>query len=186
MSVESHTTVRMTDLHDIALDAATSADAALLSNLLELYIHDLSAAFPNIALGADGRFGYRRLPLYWSEPERRFPFVIRCDGRVAGFALATRGSPATDDPSVFDVAEFFVIRRYRRSGVGRQAAVLLWNRLRGKWIVRVSEGVPGALPFWSSVIAEFTGGAATESTRLENAQAWHVFAFESGPQRSTE
>ena len=185
MSVESHAKARMTDLPDIALDAATSADATLLSNLLELYIHDLSASFPNIELGADGRFGYKRLSLYWSEPERRFPFLIRFDGRVVGFALVTRGSPATDDPNVFDVAEFFVIRRHRRSGVGRQAAVLLWNRLPGKWIVRVSEGVPGALPFWSSVIAEFTGGAATASTRPGNPHAWRVFAFESGPQRST-
>jgi predicted acetyltransferase len=114
--------------HDIVLDVATLADATLLSNLLELYAHDLSAAFPSVELGPDGRYGYRDLALYWSEPERRFPFLIRCDSRVAGFALAQRGSPATDDPDVFDVAEFFVLRRYRHSGVGRRAAILLWNR----------------------------------------------------------
>jgi predicted acetyltransferase len=169
----------MTDPHEIALDIATLADATLLSNLLELYVHDLSAAFPSIELGADGRFGYRGLELYWSEPERRFPFLIRCDGRVAGFALATRGSPASEDPDVFDVAEFFVLRRYRRSGVGRRAAVLLWNRLPGRWIVRVSEGNPGALPFWAGVIAEFTSGAATETRRLGDPHAWRVFSFAS-------
>ena len=95
----------MANSPDVGLDLATVADAELLSNLLELYIHDLSAAFPHLELGADGRFGYPKLPLYWSEPESRFPFLIRCDGRVAGFALVTRGSPATDDPNVFDIAE---------------------------------------------------------------------------------
>ena len=161
------------------LDVATPADAGFLSNLLELYIHDLSGAFPGIELGADGRFGYGALALYWSEPERRFPFLIRCGARVVGFALATRGSPVTDDPNVFDVAEFFILRRHRRAGVGRRAAVLLWNRLPGKWIVRVSEGNAGALQFWARVIAEFTGGAATESKRPGSPHAWRVFSFES-------
>ncbi len=117
----------MADPQAISLDAATSSDALLLSNLLELYIHDLSEAFPDVELGAEGRFGYPKLPLYWSEPERRFAFLIRCGERVAGFILATRGSPAAEDPDILDVAEFFVLRRHRRSGVGRRAASLLMD-----------------------------------------------------------
>jgi hypothetical protein len=89
-----------TDLDAIVLDVATSADAVLLSNLLELSIYDLSEVFPSAELGADGRFGYANLPLYWSEPERRFGFIIKCDARVVGFVLVKRGSPATDDPNV--------------------------------------------------------------------------------------
>jgi predicted acetyltransferase len=169
----------MTEPSTVALDVATSADAELLSNLLELYMHDLSAAFPSIELGANGRFGYHKLNLYWSEPERRYPFLIRCDGgRTCGFALATRGSPASDDPDVFDVAEFFVLRRYRRTGVGRRAAALLWQRLPGTWIVRVSEGNAGALPFWTSAIAEFTRGDITEQRRPGTPHAWRVFSFQ--------
>ena len=170
----------MSDPHEVELEAAMPADAALLANLLELYIHDLSETFP-LALGADGRFGYPRLASYWSEPGRRFPFLIRCGAEVAGFALATRGSPVTSDPDVLDVAEFFVLRRYRRSGVGRLAALALWQRLPGAWIVRVSEGNREALPFWSRVIAEFTGGDFREFTREGSPHARRVFAFESAP-----
>ena len=118
---------------EVGLDVAAPSDAVLLANLLELYLHDLSEAFPVIELGADGRFGYDKLPLYWSEPERRFPFLIRYRTKVAGFALITRGSPVSDDPDVFDVAEFFVIRRHRRSGVARQAAFLMWDSFPGRW-----------------------------------------------------
>jgi predicted acetyltransferase len=156
-----------------------------LANLLELYLHDLSAAFP-IQLGADGRFGYQWLPLYWTEPERRFPFLIREAGRVVGFVLVTRGSPASDDPDVLDVAEFFVLRQQRRTGVGRRAAVRLWNQLPGRWIVRASEGMPGAVPFWTSVIAEYTDGAAIQSQRQGNPHLVRVLSFESpglGPAR---
>ena len=169
----------MADLQEVVVDVAAPRDATLLENLLELYIHDLSEAFPGIELGPDGRFGYDKLPLYWSEPERRFPFLIRYRTRVAGFVLVTRGSPASDDPDVFDVAEFFVIRRHRRAGVARRAAFLVWDRFPGRWIVRVSEGNTGAVPFWDAVIAEYTSGAATESRRSGSPNAWRVFSFES-------
>lgn len=170
----------MTNPDEVVLDVAMSSDAGLLANLLELYVHDLSEVFP-IELKADGRFGYDKLPLYWSEPERRFPFLIKYGARIAGFVLVTRGSPASDDPEVFDIAEFFVLRRYRRSGVGRRAAFLVWDRLPGRWTVRVSEGNIGALPFWEGVIAEYTKGVATEFERPGSPNAWRVFAFASSP-----
>jgi predicted acetyltransferase len=102
---------------------------------------------------------------------------------MAGFALVTRGSPASEDPEVLDVAEFFVLRAYRRSGVGRRATRLLWNRLPGKWTVRASQGVPSAVKFWREVIAEFTGGSNNESIRPGEHDDWHVFSFEAWPSR---
>ena len=77
----------------VSLARVQPSEHTLLSNLVELYVHDLSALFPHVALGEDGRFGYARLPLYFDDTEPRFAFLIRVDGRIAGFALATRGSP---------------------------------------------------------------------------------------------
>jgi predicted acetyltransferase len=147
--------------------------------LLELYSHDLSEVFP-IEPGPDGRFGYPKLPLYWSESDERFPFLIRAGGKTVGLALVTRGSPATKDPDVLDIAEFFVLRRHRRSGCGLRAAALLFDRLPGHWIVRVSEGNRGALPFWESVINAYTGGQFTQSMRDGSPHAWRDFSFEAG------
>lgn len=169
----------MSDLDHLVLDAAAPADAVLLANLLELYLHDLSDSFPAIELGADGRFGYDYLPLYWSEPDRRFPFLIRSGGRVAGFVLAMRGSPMSDDPNVLDISEFFVLRRYRRSGVGRRAAFLVWDRLPGQWIVRVAEGNSVALAFWTEIIDEYAERRASVIIRSGLPSAWRVFSFNS-------
>ncbi|HEX6763927.1 MAG TPA: GNAT family N-acetyltransferase [Polyangiaceae bacterium] len=163
----------------VSLDRASAADEPLLSNLLELYIHDLSRAFPEVELGPDGRFGYPKLALYLSEPESHFAFLIRSQGRLSGFVLATRGSPVVEDPNVLDIAEFFVIRGQRRKGVGRAAAQLLWRELPGRWVVRVSEENPAALAFWRGIIAEFTNGTMTESIRPSARNAWRVFRFES-------
>jgi predicted acetyltransferase len=162
----------------VSLARATPEMAPLLRNLLELYIHDLSEIFP-VEIGPDGRFGYEKLPLYWAEPAVRHAFLIKCGLRVAGFALATRGSPATDDPTALDVAEFFVLRAHRRSGVGRQAAFLLWDSVPGQWVVRVSEANRAGLPFWGEVVHAYSGGDFTVTVKPGSPSAWRVFKFAS-------
>jgi len=161
----------------VSLHVATPDEASLLANLLELYIHDLSAAFPSVVLGPDGRFGYPELPRYWAEPDRRFPYLIRVDENVAGFALVSRGSPAVEDPDVWDVTEFFVLRRFRGMGVGRRAAALLWRRLEGRWVVRVSQANPAALPFWSHVVEAAAPGRVSTFVHRGKTAPWNVFVF---------
>ncbi|MCU0670683.1 MAG: hypothetical protein MUF70_15240, partial [Myxococcota bacterium] len=58
----------------VRLERATQDATPLLEHLLALYMHDMSEIFP-IEIGADGRFGYDRLPLYWSEAEMRHAFL---------------------------------------------------------------------------------------------------------------
>jgi predicted acetyltransferase len=199
---------------DLRLESVTAGEAGLLANLLELYSHDLSEVFP-IDVGADGRFGYPQLALYWTEPERRFPFFIKRSNLILGFVLimllpchperAERvegppgkcdGGPSTplrvarddtsDDPHVYDIAEFFVLRRYRRSGVGREAAFLAWDRYPGSWTVRVAEGNAGALEFWRRAIDQYAGGTVTEVRRQGDPIAWRVFEFDSRARRRPE
>jgi len=151
---------------NVTLEPATLADKPLLENLLELYVHDLSEAF-EIEIGENGRFGYEQLPSYWTEPEIRFPFLIRDDARIAGFVLVMRVNDH------WDVAEFFVLRRHRRNGVGREAAFQVWRRFSGPWSVRVLARNAAALQFWSAIIDDYTHGAAT----IEDRDGWRVFTF---------
>lgn len=164
----------------VTLDPIRRDDGVLLGNLLELYIHDLSAIFVDVELGADGRFGYPHLASYLAGSSDRFPFLIRCDGRVAGFILAKRGSPVAEDPNVLDVAEYFVLRRFRGRGVGRSAAKLLWDNLTGAWTVRVAAINPSAVAFWRSVVSAYTRNAATEVERGDGSKTWVVFSFDNG------
>ena len=53
----------------IEIIPAAPEQESIVANLLELYAHDFSE-FHHIELGADGRFGYRQLSLYWSDPDR--------------------------------------------------------------------------------------------------------------------
>jgi predicted acetyltransferase len=104
----------------VRLQRATPDMAPVLRNLLELYVHDLSEVFP-IELGLKVA-SVTTNSLYWAEPAVRHAFLIEHGSHVAGFAFATRGSPASEDPEDLDVAEFFVLRGHRRSACGRLAA----------------------------------------------------------------
>jgi predicted acetyltransferase len=168
----------MSSPDDVQLQIAGPADADLLANLIQLYAYDLSE-FYILELGADGRFVYDKLPLYFSEPGKRFPLLIRHRGELAGLAFVTRGSPASDDPRVHDVAEFFIVRNHRRFGVGRRAAFLLWDRFPGTWTVRVSAGNAVGLAFWSRAIGLYSGNKGVVSSRPGHPHAWQNYFFES-------
>ena len=77
------------------------------------------------------------------------------------------------------MSEFFVLRAYRRGGIGRRAAFLLWDRLPGQWVVRVSERNVGALPFWEGAVREYTRGAYREKQHPGKTHMFRVFSFHS-------
>lgn len=167
----------------VSLQLAPAQDAPVFANLFEFYAYDLSDAF-GLDIGADGTFGdYPKLPLYWQEPDRRFPYLIRSGEQLAGFALITRGSPFTNAAD-FDVAEFFVLKRYRHCGVGGRAAIWLWNQLPGRWSVRVAECNRTAQPFWSGVIAHYAQGQFVQEEHEVAGKRWQVFGFDSQARRA--
>jgi predicted acetyltransferase len=56
-------------------------------------------------------------------------------------------------PADHDVAEFFVVRKHRRSGVGIEAARQLICPRPGQWEIAVVRANAGALGFWRRVTA---------------------------------
>jgi len=163
---------------DIEIIPALLEDQPVLANLLELYIHDFSSFF-DLKLGPDGRFGYSRLPLYWTEPGR-YPFLIRVGGQLAGFALVRRCSEISDDENVWDIAEFFIAHGFRRRGVGGRAAHRLWRQFPGQWEIRVYDQNQPANAFWTYTVTTFLGKRAFPAAITQDVKPSHVFSFRSG------
>ena len=162
----------------VELVAAPPARESTVANLLELYAHDFSE-YIDVKLGDDGRFGYKHLSLYWTS-SKRHPFLIEVDGALAGLVLVQQGSQVTGDADVWDIAEFFVLRGYRRRGVGAGAARDLWQRMPGRWEVRVIDTNQPAIDFWRRSISEYMGRSAESTRFVQNGADWHLFAFNAG------
>jgi predicted acetyltransferase len=156
---------------------AMLGDRSVLSNLYQLYIHDFTD-FVNLELDDSGKFGYDPLPLYWSEPNR-FPFLIRANDRLVGFALIKKGSDFSGDSRVMEVADFFVFRGARGLGIGYSVAERIWRRFPGPWEVRVMITNVPALAFWTRAVCRYTQQTIKPMTVTKDDETRHLFRFES-------
>jgi predicted acetyltransferase len=162
---------------------APAAQRPVLGRLLQLYLHDFSEfapiGSPHGEVGAEGRFTYPRVESYWQEIGH-IPLLIRADDHLAGFALVNQWS-ALERPLEHSVAEFFVLRKYRRARVGTRAALLIFRRYPGRWEVPVAWYNPPALAFWRSVTEEAAPGEVEELAGNGKRWAGPVLRFATRP-----
>ena len=165
---------------DVEVDGASTDERATIVNLFQLYMHDFSE-FAEIGtlhgeVASDGRFAHGALDVCWRE-EGWFPLLIRADRRLAGFALVSPWS-ALDRPLDRAVAEFFVLRKYRRARVGMRAGKLIFERFPGRWEVPVASYNRPALPFWRKTVRASIGRDAEEFAGDDERWSGPVLCFD--------
>ncbi|MFC6229606.1 GNAT family N-acetyltransferase [Paenibacillus allorhizosphaerae] len=144
----------------ITIDPVPIEQKSVLRNLLELYKYDFTEFDPE-DVNEHGLYGYTYLDHYWTE-EGRHVFFVRVDGKLAGFAMVRQLGQTEEGIAIYAMAEYFIMRKYRRSGLGREFAFHLFDRFRGVWRVKqIEENMP-ARRFWSSIISEYTEGRFEE------------------------
>lgn len=106
-------------------------------------------------VGDDGRFGDDDLHGCWTE-RWRHPFLVKVDDKLAGFVIADGRSYLSGDEHTMDMGEFFILRKYRRQGVGYHVAKYIFDLFPGKWEVRQLAENTDAQTFWRKVINRYT------------------------------
>ncbi|CAM2973434.1 GNAT family N-acetyltransferase [Paenibacillus taichungensis] len=137
----------------LSIHQAEYQQKSTLRNLMELYKYDFSEYDPE-DVNENGLYEYVYLDHYWTEAGRH-PFLFRVEGQLAGFALI-REIESEQGTSVYEMAEFFVMKKYRKLGVGAQAAIHVFNLFPGTWKIAEMETNEPAQIFWRKVIARFT------------------------------
>lgn len=146
----------------VSLRPIRPGEVAAVRRLVQLYIYDLGGAYWDVQ--PNGTFApaawHRR---FWTGRGRHL-FVIRVRGRLAGFALV-RDRAHFAGRATREIGEFFVLRKYRRRGVGTRAAVALFRRFPGRWeLAELSWNVP-AQQFWRRVLRRVAVDGFTERRR---------------------
>jgi predicted acetyltransferase len=135
---------------------ATAEHRAVLRSLFELYAHDLSAM---TAADVDAQGHYTPdafLRGWWDAHADAFhPFLVRVDGHWAGFAFVEVGSyVAGDDHTHWLMEEFFIVRKYRKRGIGAHFAAHLLRRFSGVWEIGQLPQNSAATAFWRHVLTD--------------------------------
>ena len=162
----------MRGMVELRVRPALLEEKELLGRLMQLYLHDYSE-FEGSKPDARGEFEYRYFDDYWSMPTIRFPFLIRIDGSPVGFALVR-----IMDNQRFSMAEFFVVRAYRRNRIGASAAKYIFEGFGGPWDVTEHPRNTPAQEFWRWLINDITGGDWRD--RSNAIIAWQQFELPPG------
>ena len=149
---------------EVRIEEVGAEAVPVLRRLMQLYLYDLGT-FEGWPIGGDGLYGdAERIERFWTEPDRR-AFLFSVQGELAGFALI-RDEVEPAGTRTHEMSEFFVLRKFRRRGVGEQAATALFDMAPGPWELGQLAGNVPAQEFWRRVIDRYTGGAFTD--------AWHA------------
>jgi predicted acetyltransferase len=151
----------------------------VLANLIELYAHDFSEITPNpdkFEVDEDGRFGYDHLDGYWSDPNN-FAYIIKAGDHIAGFVLIKNYSVIEQKEGTFSMAEFFILRKYRKKNIGKTGAEAAIRLHKGKWEVPAIDSYDIGKLFWEKILRGLVGNNFT-TTFLKNSD-WNgmVYSF---------
>ena len=106
-------------------------------------------------IAADGRFHQL------DTVEFDHGYLITANGKLAGFALVRHTSSVGPETGLWSMREFFIMRAYRRRGLGRTAARLVIGQHPGAWEVTETPNNLSAIEFWRTVLRTY---AYQEST----------------------
>ncbi|MGH8382393.1 GNAT family N-acetyltransferase [Pseudomonas sp.] len=124
--------------------------AELIRNLYQFYAYE-SSDWEQEDVEVDGRFYIHEehLARYWQEPQWSANLIL-VDGFIVGFLLIERSEFAA--LNALELADLFILKRYRRKGIGRALASQVLMSGESDWLVRFYDQDETAQAFWRAVL----------------------------------
>jgi predicted acetyltransferase len=148
----------------LTIQLARTDDFSALEQMLELYQYDLSDIWLQ---DTDERCRYGFDLTRHKRADRSRAYIAMDGAQYAGFALTAPAIVTRTEGTWME--QFFILKRYRRSGAGRALARHVFFSHPGSWEVGQIAGNAAAYSFWRKVIGEVTEGQFTE---LQVTEGW--------------
>lgn len=153
------------NFNEVRLIPATLNEYPVIQNMGRFYVYDMSEYLGREAgweIPKDGLYECIDFKKYW-EAKDSFPFLVRYQDEIAGFAVVDKkgSNPEID----FNMAQFFILRKFKNKGIGKCVAQECFKRFPGIWEVMVIPGNEGAYCFWRAIIKHYTNNTFDEYSR---------------------
>lgn len=149
--------------------------ADVIRNLYQFYAYE-SSDWEQEDVEADGRFYLHEAHMarYWQSPGWCASLVL-VDGFIAGFVLVERSElPGVE---ALELADLFILKRYRRQGIGRAVASQMLCSGAHDWLLRCFRQDEVSMAFCTRIVAELP--RAVQVIALEDdpqLHSWRVMA----------
>jgi predicted acetyltransferase len=140
---------------NISIIPVLKEEKEILRNLLEKYRYEFSQ-YEETDVNNLGLYGYDYLDNYWTE-ENRFPYFIKTENKLTGFLLVNDYREIKIETN-YSMAEFFVMHKYRRMGIGTYVVEYIFNKHKGKWQLMYHPKNIISKKFWNKIVKEYTNG----------------------------
>ena len=148
-------------------------DKNIIYNLMQLYTYELSFfedETTNFTMLESGLYVLNKyVERYWQE-ESRHPYILKCNNKLAGFVLQR-----FNEQNMNEIAEFFVINKYRKIGAGTFMANKMFDLYKGKWEIRTLIKNEKAQKFWRNTIKKYTNNNFEEKYIRNNSRLAFYF-----------
>ncbi len=143
---------------DLDLEREGPESRIVLERLYQFYRHDMSAHV-DAHLSGEGLFRDRRLRALRESVDAEV-WLARLAGEPVGFVLVDHpaGGPST-------IGDFFLVRRVRGRGRGRELARWALRRHPGPWAIAFQASNEAAERLWTSVAGDLADGEVRRESR---------------------
>lgn len=154
----------------INLIRANESTVAVVKNFFLAYFYDLAQYDDNIVINAQGLpmwepAGYpgpataaEAVSFNWWIRDECELYIIQADGSPAGFLIICTDKQYVAHAADYELLDFYITPKYRRHGIGQQAAKTAFDLHRGVWhVFQLPSNLP-ARNFWETVVSEYTNG----------------------------
>lgn len=157
------------------LETIARNQTAMLFQLFQLYYYE-NSDWAAEDVGEDGLFDACAASIadYVNNPAKG-AYWIRKDGALAGFVV-TEPADLPGGRRAEELADLFVLKRYRRQGIALAAVRELASKFEGPWIVAVYQNDSRAAAFWRQAFTNLALASVRRYTDRE-LQQFTLFAI---------
>ena len=128
-------------------------------------------------LNVYGEYEYEHYVDYFVDENRRI-YLLKINDKLAGFAFINNISYISKKDNILCVAEFFIMKKYRKKGYGQILAKHIFDKQKGQWEVFQIKANNIAGLFWEKVIGNYTNcNYQVTETENEDGNLGNVFSF---------
>jgi predicted acetyltransferase len=139
----------------ITIEAVKIEEKEILRNLLEKYNYEFSQ-YEKTDVNNLGLYGFDYMDYYWME-KNKFPYFIKINNLLVGFAMVTDHRDINIETD-YTMAEFSILFKYRKMGIGKNVVKQLFEKHKGKWQIKFHPKNEISEIFWTNVVKEYTKG----------------------------
>lgn len=159
---------------ELQLIEVKESDKDILFNLMQLYTYELTFyedETTNFTLLDSGLYEMDDYLESFFIDDNKHAYILKCNDKLAGFVMQI-----CTEKNMNEIAEFFVLNKYRRIGAGTFMANKMFELYKGKWEINTLIKNKKAQCFWRKTVSRASNGTFDENLIKENSR--YAFYFE--------